>query len=275
MALVIATHFGAREIRLKTSLSGSPLGHFSHSQGFDSGEDVAQMLKYVIEHHSKIDPGVLTDIIIANSDVGFPGASQCLIELESKPLTMGVVRTFTRPNVGLSFGAYADAFDRYKEDYDYFLFTEDDVLIGRHHFAKIGIDRFNSLPDCGFLAYVGVSVNHHVVGSHAAGGIGLTSTDVLLAVTRHYGRLSHYQSESNRDRWFHILHGEIAFTNDIEKLGYTINEIPPKMKLYDFTFDAMRGIQVERRYASTIEIFLHRVKQTLRGLMSFLLGTPR
>lgn len=261
VALIVATHFGAREVREHTGLSGRPLGYFAHSQGFSSGQDVAAMLEYIVKHHATVDPGLPTDLIFANSDVGYPGAHSVLKALEGAKLSRGVVRTFTRPNIGLSFGAYSDAFMSYRNEYDYFIFTEDDVLIGRNLYSKIGVDTFHQISCCGFLAYIGVSKNHHVKGSHAAGGTGLSSTKVLNQVTSVYGHLPHHPRDSSGDRWAHIRYGEIAFTNDIEKLGFEIAEVPKHLKLYDYTYDVMRGIRLDRRYATPMEALVHYSKR--------------
>ena len=40
----------------------------------------------------------------------------------------GKIRCITRKNIGRSFGAFNEAFLKFRDEYDFFLFTEDDVV---------------------------------------------------------------------------------------------------------------------------------------------------
>ncbi len=263
VAKVIATCFGPRSVREHTGLSSNPLGHFSHSQNFTTGESVMRLIDFTLEVESSVDPGCETDLIIVNSMTGCTQGDQYLDTLHGKRLRYGSVKVMHRENVGISFGSYNHAFATFKSDYDYYLFTEDDVIINGEHYAEIGIKTFLKHKNCGFVAYLALGYDANINGRAAAGGAGLSSYAVLNHAYRSYGTLSHFKGSSLDNRWEHILQGELAFTHDIAKLGYLLTEIDPEVKLYDFAYDLMRGIKVCKRYASFDEKLIYYVKRNL------------
>ena len=62
----------------------------------------------------KFPPGVDRDIIIVNSDVGSIEGNEFIEKLDNKKISGGEVLTFTRNNIGLSYGAYSDAFLKFR-----------------------------------------------------------------------------------------------------------------------------------------------------------------
>jgi len=264
VAKVIATGFFPREVREKTALSSNPLGHFSHSQNFASRESVLRLIDFTLEVESSVNPGCWTDLIIVNSRTGWTYGDRYLDTLHGKRLRHGTVQVMHRENVGISFGSYNHAFAVLGSEYDYYLFTEDDVLINGDHYAERGIDKFVRTRNCGFVAFIALGYDDNIGGNAAvAGGIGLSSQSVLKRVAVANGSLSYFKGPSLENRWNHILHGELAFTNDIAKLGYVLTEIDPKIKLYDFAYDLMRGIKLAKRYASFDEKFIYFAKKNL------------
>lgn len=263
VAKVIATCFSPRSVRETTGLNNNPLGHFSHSQNFTTGEDVIRLIDYTLEVESSSNPGCETDLVIVNSQTGWLAGDQYLDSLHGKKMKHGRVLVMQRENVGLSFGSYNHAFARLGADYDYYLFTEDDIIINGDGYAEIGINTFRERENCGFVAYLALGYDANIKGRAAAGGIGVSSYAVLNHVCQVNGSLSYFNRSSLENRWEHILHGELAFTNDITRLGYVLTEIDHKVKLYDFAYDLMRGIRIEKRYASFDEKFVYYAKKAL------------
>ena len=72
----------------------------------------------------------------------------------TKKINGGKIISYTRDNYGLSYGSYNDAFLKFKNDYEYFLFTEDDWLIINDNYLKVGIDILNSDKKYGMISYV-------------------------------------------------------------------------------------------------------------------------
>ncbi len=264
VAKIIATCFSPRAVREKTGFNNNPLGYFSHSQNFTTGEDVIRLIDFTIELESLSNPGCQTDLIIVNSRTGWTEGDQYLDSLHGRSLNHGKVLVMHRENVGLSFGSYNHAFSILGSDYDYYLFTEDDIILNGDHYVEIGINTFLKQKDCGFVAYLALGYDDNIEGkAAAAGGVGLTSYEVLNHVYHANGSLSYFNHSSLENRWQHILHGELAFTNDINKLGYVLTEIDPNIKLYDFAYDLMRGIKIDKRYASFNEKIIYYAKKNL------------
>lgn len=181
----------------------------SHDANYEV-EDVISMVKFAIELDKQYAPGVDMDTIIVNNDVGNEKANNTLKEFQDEKIFI-----FNRPNNGGSFAAYIDVFLKYKDKYDYFLFTEDDILIGgtENYYVDI-INKLNNSSEVGFVALVGVG---YEIGKHAHGGVGVVSTSILEKV---------YESNpfiyEGFDRQRSIGH-EIKFTNNIvSKTGLDI-----------------------------------------------------
>ena len=253
VAKVIATTFAPRSVRSKTELTGRPLGYFVHPQNFTAGEDIIKLINFTLDIESSLDPGCTTDIVFVNNQIGWSKGDEFLDSLNGKTLNNGTIRVLHRENIGLSYGAYNHSFSVLGDEYDYYLFAEDDVMIYGDNYAQIGIESFEKEENCGFVAYVGISTVFESLSYddafHAHGASGLTTPQVLKHVQDIKGSLAYSKSEFEQDRLSIIKHGEIEFTNAIYKLGYSVIEIDKDIKLYEHTYDLMRGIRMPR-YAS-------------------------
>jgi|TARA_B100001964_G_C14216610_1_gene593107 hypothetical protein len=248
IAKVITTSFVPRVVREDTGLAGSPMGYFSHSQNFQTEESVIDLINWVIDSESMCNPGYPVDLIIVNNDSGWGKGVNFLKKIDGKTLNHGKVRVLTKENYGRSFGGYNYAFKLLQDEYEYFIFTEDDIVISRDGYASIAVDVFLKTKNCGFVSYQAISnqglnlAPEDALAAH--GGVGLTSTNVLKAVAKQFGSLPHSEKGSSQAYHDIIKNGEIAFTNKIYKLGYKLISIPDNIKLYDFAYDQMRGLNV-------------------------------
>jgi len=241
VAKIITTSFIPREIRENSILCGNPLGYFSHSQNFSTRESIIELLRFNVAEEKKCDPGCDTDVIIVNNDT-----------VDRMKLKHGVIRVLHRENFGRSFGGYNYAFSRLSDEYDYFIFTEDDILIVTDQYASIGVKEFNSTQNCGFVAFQALSnKSHHNLSKaqtlHAHGGVGISSANILNKVVRNHGFLPH----STKD--------ESQKYNKIYQLGYKLISMPKDIKLYNFAYDKMRGFELNR-YATIGEKALSKFK---------------
>jgi hypothetical protein len=217
-AKVIASSFlGERAQRIKTAFP-------QHAQHIGRPEDVIEMLDEVLQYEQEVDAGVPVDtFLVLNGESHYNYAMR---EWDGRPTWNGTIRVLQRPNVGGSFGAYNHAFQQFKDTYDYWLFTEDDIVVGGEKYYKRLLEAFDAEPDMGFLALIERA--NHPLGVHAHGGVGLSRKDVLEQLPE----LPHYKGEG-WDKEKIIYEGEVPFTNEITKLGYSIGEFCPK-KDWDF-----------------------------------------
>jgi len=245
---IITTTFLGRTIREKTSLCGVPKGLFNHSQNFPTPESVIDLLKLTIEFENKINPGVLLDTIIVNNDVGYRAGNDFLNSIDEQKTHSGIIKILHRENYGRSFGGYNHAFETFKDEYDYFSFTEDDILLNGDNYIKKAITTFESNEKNGAVAYQSTSIEgweEGVTGNnvfHIHGGVCLSSAKVLKELYNKLGYLPHSTKNSSQAYEYIIKNGEIAFTNEIFKMGY--NLINAEEKLYEYAYDYMRGIKI-------------------------------
>ena len=129
VAKIVATCFKAKSVVLKTKLTGNPLGYYYHSQNFTTTKDFINLINLHVDLDKSTNPGNDLDLILVNSDVDNIEGNHYINNLNNTKINRGKILSYTRNNKGLSFGAFSDAFTKFRSQYDYFLFTEDDVLI--------------------------------------------------------------------------------------------------------------------------------------------------
>lgn len=218
---VIATSFNERQLRTE-------IVYPEHPQEIKSKADALEMLKTIVEFEKTNDAGVPLDLIIINSDTNFKEGNVYIESLNGMKTKNGKIIAHTRPNIGWSFGSYNYAFKTFQNDYKYWIFTEDDILVGGKNYAKKLIKKWERIAKAtvpiGFLALIGVI--RHPYGIHCGGGIGMTTIEILREVEKKFGELPHHTKPRNEDlsniqnRQSVIINGEVAFTNKIDELGF-------------------------------------------------------
>lgn len=187
-----------------------------HNQVVDTREGVLKMLADTILYEFNNDPGIGMDLVIVNNYLPFEEGEKYLASINGLKLLRGRIRVITRINEGGSFGAYNAAFQLFKDEYDHFLFTEDDIMVGGENYYKKIVDKFRE--GHGFVSLVGTCMT--VGKEHAHGGVGLSSSHVLNTV--HGPRLPYYGEGWDKEKV--IDQGEIPFTRKILSSGYSLVE---------------------------------------------------
>ena len=274
IAKVISTCFQRGRVREKTALVGDPLGFFSHSQNFTSFNDTVKLINYQLEMEKEYPPGIDRDIIIVNSDVGSIEGNEFIEKLNKKKINQGEVLTFTRNNIGLSYGAYNDAFLRFRKNYDFFLFIEDDLITAKKNYLKIGINKWQQTDKCGFVAFIGLSKVHpgwwkkaglnKTNSINAYSGCGLSSTNVLNEIVNNIGVLPHNTKGTDHDD--SIAYGEISISKSIIDLGYKLTELKDEILVIP-AYDLMRNIKY-RKYPNLLEKLIWKLKSNIYSFLS-------
>jgi len=245
---VITTCFQGRMERPNTTMIGEPSCMCNHSQNFPTEDSVLRLLKLILSEELSVDPGVTNmDTVIVNNNVNWSIGNDWLNSINGTKTHSGKIIILNRDNFGRSFGGYNEAFQKYKNDYDYWIFTEDDILInGKEYFSK-SILEFESDKEIGFLALQGIN-NEGLYGKsgpevvHAHGGVGLSNTKVLNELTEKLGSLP-FADESKSQEYYDIIElGEIAFTNQISRLGYKLEVLKKDYPLHWYAWDKIRGV---------------------------------
>lgn len=144
-----------------------------------------QLVKCLTGFHTHIDGGLDYDtIIICNRENNntLNAAEKILQMYDGKKTKNGKFIVEFRENKGISFGAYNYAYNKFKNEYDYFFFTEDDIIFNATNWYMNLYYRWKELeqdvPNLGFLCAKGIGADIHT-GIHCHGGIGLTSKEIL------------------------------------------------------------------------------------------------
>lgn len=253
VAKIISTCFKRGRVRLKTQLTGDPIGYFSHSQNFTTTKDTIDLLNFQIDMEEKYPPGLDRDLIVVNSDVGSEEGNNFINNLKDRKINDGKLLSFTRKNVGLSYGAYSDAFLKFRNEYDFFLFIEDDLVTAKKDYLKIGMEKWQKTKNCGFVAFFGLSkVNkgwwkkadlNETNSVSAFSGCGLSSSSVLGEIVNKNGYLPHNTKNINHEE--SIALGELGLSKSIINLGYTLTEVKKEILVVP-AYDLMRGIDYKK-----------------------------
>ncbi len=228
-----------------------------------NAKDNLNMLKFNWEKETTLSQGFAYDTIFVNSrltpkdkrtsDEDIAKCEAFLRDIDGKPTKNGKAIVIERENMGLSFGAFDYVFDKFKNDYDFWYFTEDDQILIK---KNIYINSLKQLfmptdPINGFVAVVGVnrfidlilhkgvvkaatrqpgSKSKQNLGPAAYGGCGITSREILLKVRENNysdilkrGHLPYHHTDDNNAA-IHIIAGELRFTKAIHNLGYYLAE---------------------------------------------------
>lgn len=273
-AKVLSTCFKRGRVRENTELLGDPPGYFCHSQNFTTLDDTINLINYQIEMEKKYPPGVDRDLIIVNSDVGSEKGNSFIDSLNNREINNGKIISFSRKNVGLSYGAYSDAFLKFRENYDFFLFIEDDLITAKKNYLEIGYEKWKQTKDCGFVAFYGLSrvkkswwkkADLNKFNSISAySGCGLASTEVLNKIVNKDGFLPH--NYKNIDHEDSIAYGELGLSKSIINLGYKLTELKNEILVMP-AYDLMRGIKY-KKYPGIYEKYVWIIKSKIYFIIS-------
>lgn len=173
-----------------------------HNQDILSWEEHEEMFKTLIDMELSQDAGMPVDILIVCNG----GCKGWFDKYNGLPTKNGKIIVANRDNVGGSFGAYSFAYENY--DYDFYLFTEDDIFIFGEEYLK-KLHELRSEKSVNFLALVGMSDdNRHPI--HAHGAVGLVDRQTLESIAEN-GKLPYYYGNEWKRMWV-IIEGEIEFT---------------------------------------------------------------
>ena len=160
---------------------------------FNSPERAPDQLNFFkdvfIEHAIKVDPGVDMDLVIVmNQCKKFPKGYAYVATLDGTDINRGKVRVLSRTNSeGKGFDGFAHGFATVQDEYDYFLFCEDDVVFFLDDYYRMGIETFEkNQPMAACVGYSPKSLPNCGHASHFGGGLLMSSREKLQTVAREW-----------------------------------------------------------------------------------------
>ena len=142
-----------------------------------------------MEHAIKVDPGVDMDLVIVmNQCKKFPKGYAYVSTLDGTDINRGKVRVLARGNSeGKGFDGFAHGFATFQDEYDYFLFCEDEVVFFLDDCYRMGIETFEkNQPMAAYVGYSPKSLPKCGFASHFGGGLLMSSREKLQTVAREW-----------------------------------------------------------------------------------------
>ena len=224
--------------------------YFGHRRmHFKTPEDVLPLAEYVCNVEKSLDPGpgLSVDTILVNNSPECQVANDFFSKIDGTNNKTGKFVVMNGDNIGISFGAYNKAFEKFGDQYKFWAFTEDDIIVNQDNYLINGINQMQQNTNLGFVAFIGFNGAKH--GLHAHGGIGMTSYDVLKKVYDKNGSLPHSKKPGNGPlpgNWNHqINEGEVPFTGILYSLGLGVDKIKCPSKPYVRWFSDHQSIDIE------------------------------
>ena len=188
-------------------------------------KDPLCFLKKQIELLNDISHNLTKIIFTINVEIDHYKILSWALKIIPKKIKNAEVDVLIRENLGLSYGAFSDAFETYREFYDYFIFNEDDYFPIEENWDEYLIRKYNSLPNSGYLsAMTRESDVWNKNRRHAGHCFGISSTKNLNIVFEKYGGLPHSRETNNYSAQEEV---QIQFTQCFEEVGlrnYDIRE---------------------------------------------------
>src|SRR5210317_726357 len=190
-------------------------GRSSRNNSPTTKNQCLDLMKQIISAECTLSSDVPYDIIIINHDTGYVEGNNYLSSINNLSTKNGVIKVVTTENKGLSFDGYNTAFEMFREDYEYWIFSEDDHVLFHHNYFHKLILEFNSLEQTGFLA---LAPKSNSALEHSGGGFGLTTRENLQKIYDKEGSLPCLRTKGNRAA------AEVFFTNAFVQNGMSIVE---------------------------------------------------
>ena len=192
-----------------------------HGQDLHSPKLYRQMIDTLFDVERDTDPGVDMDsYMVVYKDEGNEWVNW--EQYDNQPIKRGTFHVIFEERDGGNYQMFNKAYQLLRNDYDWFIFTCDDIMVFGDQYYKRFLERWAEEENIGYLALQGGGDNPTETEqqSHVQGSIGMTSKKILEEVCAiNGGELPHPKTEPwTQDANIH--EGEIPFTHKILELGY-------------------------------------------------------
>jgi len=201
-------------------------------------------LKTQIETLSKYKHSLTKIIFNFNIEPSHYDRLNDAISLIPKMIQNTPVEIHIRKNIGISYGAFSDIFKKYQDLYDYYIFNEDDYVIVQDNFDDYLVNKFNSLPNCGYLCGL-VRETSDIHAKHAGMSSGISSYTALKKVLDTYGELPHAKTG---DYGRNEVISQVNQSNAFIQVGYEIYDIREDYRVQMKSAEKIDGHNVVHRY---------------------------
>jgi hypothetical protein len=129
-----------------------------------------------------------------------------------------------KPNYGMSYGLFSYVYGMYKDQFDYYIFIEDDRVFVLDNFDDLLINEYKVLPNCGYLCgMVGGDVPHAAITE------GIASAKSLGMVWSKFGKLRHNEKAALGENYFiNESEGQVSFSRAFLAVGLNLFDMQYK-----------------------------------------------
>ena len=193
-------------------------------------EDKSVYVKEQIKSLNEFNHDLSKIIFIFNMDPEHIELFEIVKKEIPKKIQNADVEIIVRENYGMSYAAFNEVYEKYRQDFDYYIFNEDDYYFNIQNFDEYLVTKFNSYNNIGYLAALAVNPAwdfQHTL-THAGNSVGITSSKVLEELYKKFGCLPHSKHRKGHEASFYSLNeleGQVAQTHEIFKMGYNIFDI--------------------------------------------------
>jgi hypothetical protein len=193
---------------------------------FNTPPNIIEYVKDSVKNEIEMDNGFDTDVVYVNNDNGNIDSNEILNSYHNTKTKNGKIFVETRPNHNGSFGAYYDMFFKYKDDYDYFFFCEDDVIVYKEKYIKEFIDFINENENVGFVCLAPIAGSKYP--PHSGGGCGLTTKEkfIISNIKENVEKFMEINNQHNCSDYQKLQFLEVEFTNSFVRSGYELKNHP-------------------------------------------------
>lgn len=158
-------------------------------------EDKLYFLKTQIKYLQTFKHKLNKIIFTFNIEPEHYNYTSAIFKLVPKSIQGTEVEIIFRENKGFSYGAWSDAFKKYKSQYDYYIFNEDDYFFVQNNWDSYLVNKYNSYNDCGYLCpFMREPHRHNGFRKNAGLSTGIASSKTLLKIWDKYNMLPHNTS---------------------------------------------------------------------------------
>ena len=197
----------------------------------DYKKEFLKMFEFILNKEINLDKGIDCDTIFyinnpfdENLRNETASIKEYIYSFNNKKTKNGTIKVFERQNIGISYGAFSEAFEKMSKEYDFWFFTEDDYIMLKENYLKNDYILFKKiLNNIGYISETGVCLNfpRSNYPTHVHFGLGFTSRNILHECVNNFRVLCNCNVNKDGAENQHLT-SEIPFTNNIYKLGYDL-----------------------------------------------------
>jgi hypothetical protein len=149
------------------------------------------------------------------------------LKLAPKKIQKASTEVIVRKNTGLSYGAFSDVFRKYRKNFGYYFFTEDDYVFCEDWFDSTLIGMLLENENPGYIC----GAVRDLYSLHAGNSVGVGYAEAFESIFVEHNKIPHAAS-NNVDPYAEDGAGQVLHTNSVYQKGFSLTDIGNRYTLY-------------------------------------------